>query len=166
MIAVILLIITLINVKVIKRNHLYEEDLYKNELSKSIGSNNIDKIDYDYIKKDLNELDNIIKEQLKVDIDIKKKTEYYKSAQEIYGNKLNEIVRILNDKLDDEDFELLQLDIDEFYINIDFALDEIKATNKSTIDVSYNTNKYLYEEKQRKCHEIADNYKGFLKERM
>lgn len=164
LIIIFLIIITVINVKVFKNNSDNEKNLYKNELSYDIDKNDISKIDYDYIQKDLYKLDNIIKEQLKSDVDIKKKTEYYESAQNIYSNKINEIMRILNDKLDDEDFHILELDIDEFYKNIDFAIEEINNTNKSSIDVKYNINKYMYEEKQRKCHEIIENYKGFLKE--
>lgn len=161
-IAILLVVISFINVNVLKVKR-EEQRIYKNEVSILLDNNDIESIDYDFILNDLNRLDNVIIEQLNLDLDIKKKTEYYSFAQNIYTNKINEIVRVLNDKLDDQDFEALLLDIDEFYKNIDFALEEIKNTNKSSIDVDYNSNKYVYEEKQKKCHELIENYKGFLK---
>ena len=66
------------------------------------------------------------------------------------------------EKLDDEDFMHLQDDLDEFYKNLDNASDEIKLTNESTIDAEYYVKKYFYEEKQSKCRELLNNYKGFL----
>ena len=68
----------------------------------------------------------------------------------------------ISSSIDNEDFNLFQSDIDEFQKYIDLAIIDINNTLESPLDVDYYVNKYLYEEKQKKCHEILENYKGFL----
>lgn len=161
-IALIFLVISMANRYFVKKNSSEEEKYYKNELSQKINKNDISGINYDYIVNDLENIDKILKEQLAQVEDINKKTSYYYQSQNIYNNKINEIVMILNEKLDDEDFERLNEDLNEFYKNLDYATDEIKKTNTSTIDSSYYTYKYYYEEKQGKCKDLINTYKGFL----
>lgn len=157
----VLLVITLIN---IFNKNIAErpEVLYKNELSTKITNNDINDINYEFLNKDLNSIDDILKEQLSLELDTRKKTQYYMKAQEIYSQKINEYMMVLNYKLDDEDFHRLELDIDDFQKNIDSAIEDISITLDSSIDIELYTNKYLYEEKQKKCREILESYKGFL----
>ena len=69
---------------------------------------------------------------------------------------------VFNSRLDDEDFERLLVDLDDFDKNLDFAVEDMNRTLESRFDKEYYTNKYLYEEKQKKCREILEAYKGFL----
>ncbi len=161
-IVLILLLLTFINQFYFKRNTINYDKYYKNELAIKIYNNDLNGVDYNFLNNDLTSIDDILKEQLSYDIDMIKKSEYYNVAQNVYTQKMYEIVRVLNDKLDDEDFNRLELDIDDFQKNIDFAISEIQNTLDSSIDIEYNTNKYLYEEKQKKCREILETYKGFL----
>ncbi|MBP3200245.1 MAG: hypothetical protein J6M39_01150 [Lachnospiraceae bacterium] len=158
----ILLLLTFINQNYIKNDILFSDDLYKNELSEKINNNDIDDINYDFLYKDLNSIDDILKEQLNSDIDRLRKTKYYAIAENIYSNKINEITRILTDKLDDEDFLRLQLDLEEFQKNIDFAISDLEKNIESSVELDYYKNKYMYEEKQKKCRDILETYKGFL----
>ena len=162
LVVIILLIFTLINQSFLKNGQSGFNDIYSNELSKKISSNDLSDIDYDYINKDLNSIDNILNEQVNLDLDKVKKTKYYSIAENIYSQKINEIVRILNDKLDNEDFFRLELDLEEFQKNIDFAISDLKDTLDSSIEFEFYKNKYLFEEKQKKCRDILETYKGFL----
>lgn len=162
LIVLLLFAFSIINKNFLKDNNIVMKNDYINELSQKINSNDIANINYNYLLNDLNNIDEILKDQLSYDLDIKKKTNYYARAEEVYSNKINEITKILNEKLDDEDFLHLQDDLDEFYKNLDNASDEIKSTNESTIDAEYYVKKYFYEEKQSKCRELLNNYKGFL----
>ena len=162
LVVIILLIFTFINQSFLKNGQSGFNDIYSNELSKKISSNDLSDIDYDYINKDLNSIDNILNEQVNLDLDKVKKTKYYSIAENIYSQKINEIVRILNDKLDNEDFFRLELDLEEFQKNIDFAISDLKDTLDSSIEFEFYKNKYLFEEKQKKCRDILETYKGFL----
>lgn len=157
-----LIIITFVNQNFFKNSQSGFNDLYTNELSKKITNNDLADVDYDYIIKDLNSIDDILNEQVNLDLDKVKKTKYYSVAENIYSQKINEIVRILNDKLDNEDFYRLELDLDEFQKNIDFAISDLKDTLDSSIEFEFYKNKYLFEEKQKKCRDILETYKGFL----
>ena len=161
-IPIVLVIITLINKNFVKSKLILGEDVYVNALSDKINKNEIDDIDYNFIKKDFDQVDIILKEQIAEPVDKKKKTNLYMIACDIYTNKLNELCRVLNDKLDDADFERLNNDIDEFNKNLDFALADIDSKIDSTIDSEYYKSKYQYEEKMNKCHELLETYKGFL----
>ncbi len=158
----VLLALTFINQNYIKNNNIFNNNLYSNELSNKIKNNDLNEVNYKFINDDLNSIDDILKEQMNFEVDRLKKTEYYGIAENIYSNKINEIVRILNDKLDDEDFHRLELDIDDFQKNIDFAITDLENTIESTVEFEYYKNKYLYEEKQKKCRDILETYKGFL----
>ena len=162
LVVIILLIFTFINQSFLKNGQSGFNDIYSNELSKKISSNDLSDIDYDYINKDLNSIDNILNEQVNLDLDKVKKTKYYSIAENIYSQKINEIVRILNDKLDNEDFFRLELDLEEFQKNIDFAISDLKDTLDSSIEFEFYKNKDLFEEKQKKCRDILETYKGFL----
>ena len=161
-VVLILIVFTYINQNVIKTKQYGFDDLYTNELAKKIADNDIEGINYDFLNKDLNNIDDILKEQVSLDLDKIRKTKYYSTAEGIYTEKINEIVRILNDKLDDEDFYRLELDLDEFNKNIDFAISDLSNTLDSNIEFELYKNKYLYEEKQKKCRDILETYKGFL----
>lgn len=161
-VVLILIVFTYINQNVIKTKQYGFDDLYTNELAKRIADNDIEGINYDFLNKDLNNIDDILKEQVSLDLDKIRKTKYYSAAEGIYTEKINEIVRILNDKLDDEDFYRLELDLDEFNKNIDFAISDLSNTLDSNIEFELYKNKYLYEEKQKKCRDILETYKGFL----
>lgn len=161
-IVLILIIITLINQNLIKNNYSFNYSVYSNELSKKIENNDLADVDYNFLSKDLNEIDEILKDELSLDVDRIKKTEYYKKAEEIYTNKINEYIRVLNDKLDNEDFYRLELDLEDFQKNIDFAITDFENTLESSIDFEFYKNRYLYEEKQKKCRDILELYKGFL----
>lgn len=158
----VLFLLTFINQNYIKNNNIFNNNLYSNELSNKIKNNDLKDVDYKFINDDLNSVDDILKEQVNLDVDRLKKTEFYGIAEKIYSNKINEIVRVLNDKLDDEDFHRLELDIDDFQKNIDFAITDLENTIESTVELEYYKNKYLYEEKQKKCRDILETYKGFL----
>lgn len=158
----VLLVLTYVNQNLIKNDLIFNNNLYSNELSIKINNNDLTGVDYDFLNKDLNSIDDILKEQVNSDVDRLKKTEYYGIAENIYSNKINELVRVLNDKLDDEDFYRLELDIDDFQKNIDFAISDLQNTIESTVEFEYYKNKYLYEEKQKKCRDILESYKGFL----
>ena len=166
--AIILLIvfvlvgITFINQNYFKNRQNGINDIYTNELSQKIATNDLSDVDYEYLSKDLNNVDDILKEQVSLELDKTLKTKYYSIAENIYSQKINEIVRVLNDKLDNEDFYRLELDLDEFQKNIDFAIDDLNTTLDSTIEFELYKNKYLYEEKQKKCRDILETYKGFL----
>lgn len=155
--------ITLVNQVFIKRYQNGYGYIYTNELSKKVTENDLANVDYDYLLKDLNDIDDILKEQVSLEIEKTKKTKYYDIAQEIYSQKINELVRVLNDKLDDEDFYRLESDLDEFQKNIDIAISDLQNTLDSNIELEFYKNKYLYEEKQKKCRDILEMYKGFLK---
>lgn len=161
-IPIVLIAITFINKNFVKSKSLLGDDVYINELSDRISKNDIEGIDYDFIKKDFEQIDIILKEQIAEPVDKKKKTNFYAIACDIYDNKINELCRVLNDKLNDSDFERLNSDIDEFNKNIDFALADIDSKIDSTIDSEYYKSKYQYEEKMNKCHELLETYKGFL----
>ena len=156
------IILTYINQNFIKSSFAFEAEVYKNDLVNKIDSNNISDIDYKYLLKDLDNIDIILKEQLSLDLDKNRKSKYYAVAENVYTNKINEITRILNEKLDDEDFERLLLDLDDFQKNIDFAIEDIQNKLESSTDIKLYINKYLYEEKQKKCREVLETYKGFL----
>lgn len=162
LIVLLLLILTYVNQNFIKDSFVQEEVLYENLLAKRVSENDVDNIDYNFLSEDLNSIDGILKEQLALNLDRNRKSKYYSVAEKIYSEKINELTRILNEKLDDEDFNRLQLDLDEFKTNIDYAVEDIKNTLESTVDIEYYTNKYIYEEKQKKCRELLETYKGFL----
>ena len=162
-IVLILYALTYINQKYIKNSALYNDTLYNNDLATKIDNNDLSRIDYDFINADLNNIDDILKEQVNLEMDRVKKANYYGIAEKIYSNKINEIIRVLNDKLDDEDFYRLELDLEEFQKNIDFAIIDLDNTIESSIEFEFYKNKYLYEEKQKKCRDILETYKGFLK---
>ena len=159
---IVLLILTVINQYLIKNNLFSNDELYDNMLSKKVESRDFSNINYNFLIKDLEYVDNITQEQLQIDNDKKKKSKMYDVAQDLYTHKINEYSSVLNEKLDNEDFNLFQSDIDEFQKYIDLAIIDINNTLESPLDVDYYVNKYLYEEKQQKCHEILENYKGFL----
>lgn len=161
-IVIILAIITFINQYFFKNRQYNINDVYTNELSNKIINNDLSGVNYDFINKDLNSIDNILNEQVNLDLDKVKKTKYYSVAESIYSQKINEIVRVLNEKLDNEDFYRLELDLDEFQKNIDFAISDLNDTLDSSIEFEFYKNKYLYEEKQKKCRDILESYKGFL----
>ena len=158
---VVLSIITVFNVNN-KNNYRINDQVYKNELSKKIASNDIDDVNYDFLNKDLMNIDDIMKEQVSLELDNKKKSKYYEIASNIYSNKINELTMVLNYKLDDEDFYRLVIDLDDFQKNIDFAVEDLNNKLDSTLDIELYTNKYVYEEKQKKCREILETYRGFL----
>ena len=159
----VLYLLTYVNQNYIKNNASFSDSLYNNDLTIKIDKNDIAKIDYDFIVKDLDSIDDILKEQVNLEMDRVKKTNYYKIAENIYSNKINEIVRVLFDKLDEEDYALLESDIEEFQKNIDFAITNLDNTIESSVEFEFYKNKYLYEEKQKKCRDILETYKGFLK---
>ena len=162
LIVIILFIATYINQNIIKNNVIFSENLYNNELSTKITNNDLNDIDYNFLNNDLNSIDDILNEQLALSLDKSRKSEYYSIAGNIYSQKINELTRVFNEKLDDEDFERLQNDLDDFQKNIDFAIEDINNTIESSFERKYYTNKYLYEEKQKKCRELLETYKGFL----
>ena len=49
-----------------------------------------------------------------------------------------------------------------FNKNIDFAVDDFHNKLESSVDADLYIKKYIFEEKQKKCHEIIETYKGFL----
>lgn len=158
----ILLLLTLFYQNVIKRNFSNYEILYDNKLATMIMENDVDGVDYNFLIDDLNSIDGILKEQILFEFDKNKKKTYYSIAEKIYTEKMHEYISILNRKLDDEDFGLLQLDIDDFEKNLDFAIEDMQKSLESTFDIEFYANKYLYEEKQSKCRELLETYKGFL----
>ena len=162
LVVLVLIIITYVNQNFFKNSQSGFNDIYTNELANKITNNDLADVNYDYINKDLNSIDDILNEQVNLDLDKVKKTKYYSVAENIYSQKINEIVRILNDKLDNEDFYRLELDLDEFQKNIDFAISDLKDTLDSSIEFEFYKNKYLFEEKQKKCRDILETYKGFL----
>ena len=162
LIVLVLTAFTFINQNYIKNRQNGFNDIYTNELAQKITNNDLSDVDYEYLNKDLNSIDDILKEQVSLELDKTLKTKYYSIAENIYSQKINEIVRVLNDKLDNEDFYRLELDLDEFQKNIDFAIDDLNSTLDSTIEFEFYKNKYLYEEKQKKCRDILETYKGFL----
>ena len=161
-IVAILIAITYINQNFLKNNQAGINNLYANELSKKISNNDLNDVNYDYLNKDLNSVDEILKEQMALDLDKVMKAKYYSIADNIYSQKINEYVRVLNDKLDNEDFYRLLQDLDEFQKNIEFAISDLNNTLDSSIEFELYKNKYLYEEKQKKCRDILETYKGFL----
>lgn len=161
-IVALLIIITLVNQYFFKNRQYNINDIYTNELSNKIINNDLSDVNYDFLNKDLNSIDDILNEQVNLDLDKVKKTKYYSVAESIYSQKINEIVRVLNEKLDDEDFYRLELDLEEFQKNIDFAISDLNDTIDSSIEFEFYKNKYLYEEKQKKCRDILETYKGFL----
>ena len=161
-IVALLIIITLVNQYFFKNRQYNINDIYTNELSNKIINNDLSDVNYDFLNKDLNSIDDILNEQVNLDLDKVKKTKYYAVAESIYSKKINEIVRVLNEKLDDEDFYRLELDLEEFQKNIDFAISDLNDTIDSSIEFEFYKNKYLYEEKQKKCRDILETYKGFL----
>ena len=163
-IGIVLLMVaaTFVNQNYFKNSQNRFNDIYSNELSDKVLKNDIEDVDYDYILKDLNSIDDILIEQVSLDIDKVKKTKYYSIAENVYSQKINEIVRVLNDKLDDEDFYRLEQDLEEFQKNIDFAISDLKNTLESSVEFEFYKNKYLYEKKKKKCRDILETYKGFL----
>lgn len=158
----LLIAITSINQRFINGTFVFKEKLYENELAKKVTDNDVDDVTYALLNDDLNSIDGILKEQLSLDIDKNKKCEYYKIAEEVYTEKINELTMVFNRRLDDEDFERLLVDLDDFDRNLDFAIEDMDRTLESSFDKQYYTYKYLYEEKQKKCREILEAYKGFL----
>ena len=162
LVIIVLIAITLINQRFINGTFVFKEKLYENELAKKVSNNDVANITYEFLNDDLNSIDGILKEQLSLDIDKNKKCEYYKIAEKVYTEKINELTMVFNSRLDDEDFERLLVDLDDFDKNLDFAVEDMNRTLESSFDKEYYTNKYLYEEKQKKCREILEAYKGFL----
>lgn len=161
-IVLIMIAVTFINQNYFKNSQYRYNDVYSNELSNKVSNNNLEGINYDYLIKDLNNIDEILIEQVSLDIDKVKKTKFYSIAENVYTQKINEYVRVLNDKLDDEDFYRLEQDLEEFQKNIDFAISDLQNTLESSLEFEFYKNKYLYEEKQKKCRDILEVYKGFL----
>lgn len=161
-IVIILIALTYINQNFLKNNQVGLNNLYANELSKKISNNDLNDVNYDYLNKDLTSVDEILKEQMALDLDKVMKAKYYSIADNVYSQKINEYVRVLNDKLDNEDFYRLLQDLDEFQKNIEFAISDLNNTLDSSIEFELYKNKYLYEEKQKKCRDILETYKGFL----
>lgn len=161
-IAVVLIFISIINTIFVKNSKNNNELRYHNLLRSSIKSGDISEIDYEYLILDLQAIDEILEDMLQADVDIKKKTEYYKIAENVYENKINEICAILNSKLDDIDFENLQIDIDEFRNKLNAESNELKSTIRSTVDLEYAINKNYFENKKNMCRELIEKYKEFL----
>lgn len=133
-----------------------------NDLQQKIDNNDYDDINYEYLNKNLTDVDSVLKYILNKTKMHSKKTFYYKQASNIYQNKINEIVSLLNLKLNEDDFKILMEDLETFYKEIDNAENEIDVVNDSSTETEYYINKYNYEEKQKKCHELIETYKGFF----
>ena len=160
--AIILILLSLLNKTFLKSHFNHNDNIYKNEVSINVQNNNIKDINYDELKADIDSIDAILLEQILLASDKQKKVTCYDVAQNVYSHKINEIVRVLNDKLDDEDFKRLYEELDQFNRDVEFATKEIENTIDSPLESKFYINKYLYEEKLNKCHEILDRYKGFL----
>ena len=63
-IVLIMVAVTFVNQNYIKNYQNRFNDLYSNELSKKILNNDLEDVDYDYILKDLNSIDDILIEQV------------------------------------------------------------------------------------------------------
>ena len=155
-----LFIVSIINSTIKGNNNLPSE--YENEIKQKILSQDFDDIKYDNIINDFEYIDNMLHKKINESTDTIEKTKNYESAYNIYKNKMYEIVSILNNKLNDEDFEILENDISEFEKNLDFAATEMQKSIVSSIDLEFYKNKYLYEEYRQKYISYLNIYKGYL----
>ena len=142
-IVLVLFILTFINQKYIRNSTLFNDVLYNNDLATKIDKNDLSNVNYDFINEDLNTIDDILKEQVNLEMDKVKKANYYGIAENIYSKKIYEIIRVLNDKLDDEDFFRLESDMDEFQKNIEYAIIVFDNTIESSVEFEFYKNKYL-----------------------
>lgn len=160
----ILLIITIINKNAIL-NIPNKNQTYENELNNIIASDDkekIENINYEFILEDINNIERIIKNSISDAKDINKKASYYDYAQDIFEKKINEIVFILNSKLNDEDFQILFTKLEDFNKELEFECDEISKNYISSLDALFNINKLKYEKKKDFCYEILEFYSGYF----
>lgn len=159
--ALILFIVSIINTTIKSENrNLHGE--YKNTIKEKILSNDFNDIKYKNIIEDFEYIDSMLNKKIAESEDTIEKTKIYETSYNIYKNKLYEIISILNNKLNDEDFGILENDISEFEKNIDFAITEMENKIISSIDFKYYKNKYLYEEYRQKYISYLNIYKGYL----
>lgn len=161
-IAFILLILSLLNKYFVKAEIIPDVSINK-IVSDKVLKNDITDINYILLLKNLDELDDTIKIKLATDEGKKRKIDYYNAASEIYQNKLNEILYILDKKLINDDYVKLMSDINKFNKKIDDDMELISMKYESSIDVEYYSAKNIFESKQKKCHSLLEQYKEFLK---
>ena len=161
-IVILLLVLTYINKNYLRDSINLNSNLYTNELSEKIINNDFNDVGYSFLIDDLNNIDDILVDQLALDLDTKKKTEYFKVAIDIYNHKIDEYSKILKYKLDSENYNLFIIELDEFYKDMNFEVDDFNKKYESSIDIEFNKNKYKYESLQKKCRGIIENYKFVL----
>ena len=160
---VILIALTIYNQNFNNTDNVLDEELYSNEVSRMVTSGDIENINYEMLLKDFNDFDNILKEQIALNPNRNKQIEYYKTADTIYTNKFEELLKILSVKLDKMQYDELILDISNFNRITNNETISLKNTIESSIEYKLLRNKYTYEVKQAKYKEILSTYKDFLK---
>lgn len=153
---------TIYNVSGLRDRHSKVEDIYANQLSKLVASGSYDDIDYSLIKKDFDDIGNIIKEQITINLENNVDDESFIVANNIYTEKMSEFTKIMNHKLDEETYKIYLDDIDNFEKDIKFNLDAKKNELLSESEFARYKNQYSYYEKQRFLYEMLEKYKSFI----
>ena len=158
----LLAVYTVYNSSGLRNQHNKEEDIYENLVSKLVADGNYDDINYSMVKKDFDDIGNIVKEQITINLENNVDEESYLVANNIYTEKVTEFTKILNYKLNDENYRLYLDDLDTFDKDLKFDLDSKKTEIISESEFIRYKNEYSYQEKQRFLYEMLEKYRNFL----
>ena len=159
---ILLAIYTIYNVSGLGSRDSEQEDIYENLVSKLVVDSNFDEINYNLIKKDYDDIDRIIKEQITINLENNVDEESYIVANNIYTEKMSEFDKIMNYKLDDATYKMYINDVDSFEKDLNFNLDSKRNEIISDSEFIRYKNEYSYQEKQRFLYEMLDKYRNYL----
>ena len=159
---IILIALSYINASALKNNNSYNEDIYENKLASFVARNEFDDINYDLVKKDFDDMGNIIKEQISLNLENNVESESYIVADKIYTEKLTEFSTILSHKLDTEAYSLYREDLETFGKELSFTLESKKNEILSTTEYVNFKNQYSYMAKQDFLYKMLEKYKTYL----
>ena len=138
------------------------EDIYENLVSKLVTNDSFDEIDYYLIKKDYDDIANIMKEQITINLENNIDEKSYIVANNIYTEKMSEFTKIMNNKLDDTTYNMYLEDVESFEKDLNFNLDSKKNDILSEPEFVRYSNEYNYQEKQRFLYDMLEKYRNFL----
>lgn len=138
------------------KNALTLEELIKNE--------NYDAIDYNIIKKDIENIRVYLEDSKNANV--KGKTNmviFYENASKVVNEKLNNIIDILVRKLIDADsVNELHYSIARFRSELVSDEENVKRIYESSVDANMEMYKLRYERLLNKCSDLIEDYKPIL----
>ncbi|MBQ7743719.1 MAG: hypothetical protein IJT67_02910 [Lachnospiraceae bacterium] len=159
---VLLVAYTIYNTRVLKKSNISNEDIYSNELSNLVYEDDYDLINYDIIKKDLDDISNILNEQITLNLENNVETESYITADKIYTEKIDDFTKICDNKLDLKIYDNYVKDLNDFQKEMNFNLDSMKNETLSTYEYTKAKYRYLYKAKEEFLYRSLEKYKEYL----